>query len=92
MPKRIPAKQSLMLFLLWQLLVYSDQLQLWLSRPKNKEKDMKAAEHSISSGLIGYGFAILVFSPIKKALDKIKAHPEHFAKKLLLSLNMQTKI
>lgn len=51
------------------------------SSEKTKKKDMKAAEHSISSGLIGYGFAILVFSPIKKALDKIKAHPEHFAKK-----------
>ncbi len=47
---------------------------------KNKKKNTKAAAHSISSGLIGYGFAKVVFSPIKNAIDKIKAHPEFYAK------------
>ena len=51
------------------------------SSEKTKKKDLKAAEHSIASGVIGYGFAILVFSPIKNALDKIKKHPEYFSKK-----------
>ena len=51
------------------------------SNEKNKEKNKKAASHSISSGLIGYGFAVALFSPLKKALNKLKAHPEVFAKK-----------
>lgn len=49
--------------------------------PKTKEKNKKAASHSISSGIIGYGFAVAVYSPIKKAIDKIKKHPNFFAKK-----------
>lgn len=51
------------------------------STPKTKEKNKKAASHSISSGLIGYGFAIALFSPIKKALNKLKQHPAVFARK-----------
>ncbi len=51
------------------------------STEKTKEKNKKAAAHSISSGVIGYGFAIAIFSPIKKALDKLKKNPEKFAKK-----------
>lgn len=51
------------------------------SNEKNKEKNKKAASHSISSGLIGYGFAVAIFSPIKTGLNKLKAHPEIFAKK-----------
>lgn len=51
------------------------------SNEKNKEKNKKAASHSIASGIIGYGFAIALFSPIKKALGKVKQHPEVFAKK-----------
>jgi len=48
---------------------------------KTKEKSKKAASHSISSGIIGYGFAVALFSPIKHALDKLKKNPEIFAKK-----------
>lgn len=51
------------------------------SNEHNKEKNKKAASHSISSGIIGYGFAVAVFSPIKKGLDKIRKNPEIFAKK-----------
>ena len=51
------------------------------SNDKNKEKNKKAASHSISSGLIGYGFAVALFSPIKKGLNKLKANPEIYAKK-----------
>ncbi len=51
------------------------------SNDKNREKNKKAASHSISSGLIGYGFAVALFSPIKKGLNKLKEHPEIFAKK-----------
>lgn len=51
------------------------------SSKKTKEKDKKAASHSISSGLIGYGFSMLLFSPIKTGLDKIKKNPEIYAKK-----------
>jgi len=51
------------------------------SSEKNKEKSKKAAAHSISSGIIGYGFAVALFSPIKTALDKLKKNPEVFAKK-----------
>lgn len=64
------------------------------STPKTREKNKKASSHSISSGIIGYGFAVIVFSPIKKALDKLKANPEKFAKKaeafLKSSQNAQT--
>ncbi len=48
---------------------------------KNRNKNKKAASHSISSGIIGYGFAKVVFSPVKNAIDKIKAHPGVFANK-----------
>ena len=51
------------------------------SNDKNREKNKKAASHSIASGLIGYGFAVALFSPIKKGLNKLKANPEVFAKK-----------
>ena len=51
------------------------------SNEKNKKKNQKAASHSISSGIIGYGFAVAVFSPIKKGLDKIRKNPELYAKK-----------
>lgn len=51
------------------------------SNEHNKEKNKKAASHSISSGIIGYGFAVAVFSPIKKGLDKIRKNPEIYAKK-----------
>ena len=51
------------------------------SNEKNTEKNKKAASHSISSGLIGYGFAVALFSPIKKGLNKLKANPEIYAKK-----------
>ena len=47
----------------------------------NREKNKKAAEHSVASGIIGYGFARFIFTPIKKALDKIKKNPEKYAKK-----------
>ena len=50
------------------------------SNDKNRNKNKKAAAHSISSGLIGYAFAKVVFSPIKIAIDKIKAHPDFYAK------------
>ena len=51
------------------------------SNDKNREKNKKAASHSISSGIIGYGFAVAIFSPIKKGLDKIRKNPEIYAKK-----------
>ncbi len=51
------------------------------SNEKTKEKNKKAASHSISSGLIGYGFAVALFSPIKTALNKLKQHPQVFARK-----------
>ena len=51
------------------------------SSEKTREKSKKAASHSISSGIIGYGFAVALFSPIKTALNKLKKNPEIFAKK-----------
>lgn len=51
------------------------------STEKTKEKNKKASAHSISSGLIGYGFAVAIFSPIKTALDKLKKDPAKYAKK-----------
>lgn len=47
----------------------------------NKEKNKKAASHSISSGIIGYIFAVIIYSPIKKGLDKIRKNPEIYAQK-----------
>ena len=47
----------------------------------NKEKNKKAASHSISSGIIGYVFAVVIYSPIKKGLDKIRNNPEKYAQK-----------
>lgn len=51
------------------------------SNDKNREKNKKAASHSISSGLIGYAFAIALFSPLTKGLNKVKSHPAVFAQK-----------
>ena len=51
------------------------------SNDKNRKKNIKASSHSISSGIIGYGFAVAIFSPIKKGLDKIRKNPEIYAKK-----------
>lgn len=48
---------------------------------KNREKNKKAASHSIASGIIGYGFAVAIFTPIAKGLKKIKEKPEVYAKK-----------
>lgn len=48
----------------------------------NKEKNKKAASHSIASGIIGYGFAVAVFTPIKRALDKVCKNPQKFAKNM----------
>ena len=47
----------------------------------NKEKNKKAASHSISSGIIGYVFAVVIYSHIKKGLDKIRKNPEKYAQK-----------
>ena len=64
------------------------------SSEKTREKSKKAAAHSISSGIIGYGFAKALFSPIKTGLDKLKKNPEIFAQKaekfLRSSKNAQT--
>lgn len=51
------------------------------SNDKNREKNKKASSHSISSGIIGYAFAVAIYSPIKKGLDKIRKNPEIYAKK-----------
>ncbi len=50
------------------------------SNDNNREKNKKAASHSISSGIIGYVFAIALFSPIKTGLNKVKSHPAVFAR------------
>lgn len=47
----------------------------------NREKNKKAASHSIASGIIGYGFAVALFTPVAKGLKKIKNNPETYAKK-----------
>jgi len=44
---------------------------------KNKEDQKYAAAHSIASGFIGYIFALIVSSPIAKAVDKIANNPEN---------------
>lgn len=49
----------------------------------NREKNKKAASHSIASGIIGYGFAVALFTPIAKGLKKIKNNPEVYAKKAM---------
>ena len=48
---------------------------------KNREKNKKAASHSIASGIIGYGFAVALFTPVAKGLKKIKENPEKYAKR-----------
>lgn len=47
----------------------------------NREKNKKAASHSIASGIIGYGFAVALFTPIAQGLKKIKKEPLKYAKK-----------
>ena len=49
-----------------------------LPSKKNKENQKYAAAHSIGSGFIGYVFAIIVSSPIAKAVDKIAKNPTKF--------------
>ncbi len=51
------------------------------SNDTNREKNKKAASHSIASGIIGYGFAVALFTPIAQGLSKIKKEPEKYAKK-----------
>ena len=48
---------------------------------KSKEDNIYASAHSISSGIIGYVFAVVIYSPIKKGLDKIRKNPEKYAQK-----------
>lgn len=50
---------------------------------KNREKNKEAASHSIASGIIGYGFAVALFTPIAKGLKKVKNNPEVYAKKAM---------
>lgn len=52
------------------------------SNENNKKKNQKAASHSIASGIIGYGFAVAVFGPIKKSLDKVVKNPDKYAKNI----------
>ncbi len=47
----------------------------------DKEKNKKAAAHSIASGIIGYGFALLVTTPIAAALTKINKNPAKYLNK-----------
>lgn len=52
------------------------------SNEQNKQKNEKAASHSISSGIIGYGLAVAIFNPIKDGLDKMSKDPEKYLRKL----------
>lgn len=45
---------------------------------KNKDDKIYASGHSISSGLIGFGFASIVMYPFDKAAKKIKADPKKY--------------
>ena len=58
--------------------------------PKNK----KAASHSITSGLVGYGMAVVLFSPISNALKLIKKDAPTYAQKAMdfLTFNNTKKI
>lgn len=51
------------------------------SNDQNRKKNEKAASHSISSGLIGFGLALAIFNPIKTGLDKLGGNPEKYMKK-----------
>ncbi len=54
----------------------------------NREKNKKAASHSIASGLIGYGFAVALFSPVSDGLKKIKANPQNYLPKTTNNKNV----
>lgn len=45
---------------------------------KNKDDKIYASGHSISSGLIGFGFASIIMYPFDKAAKKIKANPTKY--------------
>lgn len=50
------------------------------SKNSNKEKNKKAASHSIASGVIGYVFALLVSLPMKKGIAKVAQNPTKYLK------------
>lgn len=58
------------------------------------QKNKKAAAHSITSGLVGYGMAVVLFSPISNALKLIKKDAPTYAKKAMdfLTFNNTKKI
>jgi len=71
-----------------------------MSLPANaedKKKNKKAAAHSISSGVIGLVSTVILFQPIKDAMDKLYKNPEKFGFKAnhpifeRLSLNIKGK-
>lgn len=48
---------------------------------KNKDDKKYAAAHSVASGLIGYGIALIISSPIAKAMKKLEDEPDKFLTK-----------
>ncbi len=58
------------------------------------KKNKKAAAHSITSGLVGYAMAVVLFSPISKALKLIKKDAPKYANKAMdfLTFNNTKKI
>lgn len=50
------------------------------SNDHNREKNKKAASHSIASGIIGYGFAVAIFNPIKDGLAKMAGNASKYMK------------
>lgn len=57
-------------------------------------KNKKAASHSITSGLVGYAMAVVLFTPISNALKLIKKDAPKYAKKAVnfLTFNNTKKI
>ena len=64
---------------------------------EDKKKNKKAAAHSISSGVIGLVSTVILFKPIKDAMDKLYKNPDKFGFKEgnpifeRLSLNIKGK-
>lgn len=64
------------------------------STPETFKKNKNASAHSITSGIVGYGIALVLTDPIARALKKISKNPNTYAKKAMdfLSFNGAKKL
>ena len=55
-------------------------LAIMLAPKTEKENKKIQAAKAISSGLVGFGFTAMIFSPISSAINNVSKNPEKFLK------------